>query len=115
MLALPHCYFKSFNAFVQARSYFGKPQSNKSLLLPIHGILAVMGNVRHPCRTRVSKVYFTQGVKKLKAKGSRSRLSKLSYRIGNWDSQFQAVYSENNSPGSKLKMVKSHSSRLDMT
>ena len=32
---------------------------SKSLLLPIHGVLAVMGNVRHPCRTRVSKVYFT--------------------------------------------------------
>jgi len=38
-------------------------------VLPIHGVIAVMGNVRHPCRTRVSKVYFTQGPGKLKAEG----------------------------------------------
>ncbi|MEG2723907.1 MAG: hypothetical protein RR944_14500, partial [Acinetobacter sp.] len=60
-LALPHFSFGSLNAFEQARSPFGKTQRSKSLLLPIHGFIAVMGNVRHPCRTRVSKVYFTQG------------------------------------------------------
>ncbi len=38
-----------------------RPKVGKSLLLPIHGILAVIGNVRHPCRTRVSKFYLTQG------------------------------------------------------
>jgi hypothetical protein len=69
MLALPHFCFKSFNAFAQARSYFGKTQSKQKSFLPIHGIPAVMGNVRHPCRTRVSEVYFTQEPRKLEAKG----------------------------------------------
>ena len=68
-LALPHFCFKSFNAFAQARPSFGKTQRSKSLLLPIHGVLAVMGNVRHPCRTRVSEVYFIQGPRKLEDEG----------------------------------------------
>jgi len=77
MLKLPHFYFKSFNAFAQARSYFGKTQS---LLLPIHGVIAVMGNVLHPCRTRVSEVYFTQEPRGCKLRRfSQSRISKLSY------------------------------------
>jgi len=55
-LALPHFSFRGLNAFAQADPTLERPQSSKSLLLPIHGILAVMGNVRHPCRTRVSEV-----------------------------------------------------------
>ena len=55
--------FKSLNAFAQARYSFGKTQRSKSLLLPITAMTPCMGNVRHPCRTRVSEVYFTQGPK----------------------------------------------------
>jgi len=40
MLALLHFDVKSFNAFAQARFYFGKIKKNKSLLLPIHSILS---------------------------------------------------------------------------
>jgi hypothetical protein len=68
-LALPHFSFRNLDAFAQASPTLERPKVGKSLLLPIHGILAMMGNVRHPCRTRVSNIYLTQGPRKLKAEG----------------------------------------------
>jgi hypothetical protein len=65
---LPHFSFKSLNAFVQAIPHFGKTQSGQKSFVahtrrpePVLSTAlkcsARMGNVRHPCRTRVSKAY----------------------------------------------------------
>ena len=58
-----HCRIFSLSLETPLRrqgSTLERPKVDKSLSLPIHGVLAVMGNVRHPCRTRVSEFYFTQ-------------------------------------------------------
>ena len=79
-LALPHFSFRNLDAFAQASPGFGKTQSRQKSFVahtrhpePVLSTAlkcsARMGNVRHPCRTRVSKVYFTQGPGKHKAEG----------------------------------------------
>jgi len=57
-LALPHFSFRNLKTFAQASPSFGKTQRSKSLLLPIHSVLAVMGNVQHPCCTSRIRSWF---------------------------------------------------------
>ncbi|MEG2722912.1 MAG: hypothetical protein RR944_09375 [Acinetobacter sp.] len=75
-LALPHFSFRNLDAFAQASPDFGKTQSRQKSFVAHTWILAVMGNVRHPCRTRVSNIYLTQGPRKLEAEGIFAELFK---------------------------------------
>ena len=79
-LALPHFSFRNLDAFAQANPDFGKTQSRQKSFVahtrhpePVLSTAlkcsARMGNVRHPCRTRVSKFYLTQGSMELEAEG----------------------------------------------
>ena len=72
--------FKNIDAFAQASPDFGKTQSRQKSFVahtrhpePVLSTALKcstrMGNVRHPCRTRVSKFYLTQGSMELEAEG----------------------------------------------